>query len=31
MLKILVDKDKCTGCGECKDICPKGQKNLENK
>ncbi|MDR0900431.1 MAG: 4Fe-4S binding protein [Methanobrevibacter sp.] len=23
---MAVDKDKCTGCGECKEICPKGQK-----
>jgi NAD-dependent dihydropyrimidine dehydrogenase PreA subunit len=22
----MVDKNKCTGCGECKEICPKGQK-----
>ncbi|MDR0912052.1 MAG: 4Fe-4S binding protein [Methanobrevibacter sp.] len=25
MLRIFVDEDKCTGCGKCKDICPKGQ------
>jgi NAD-dependent dihydropyrimidine dehydrogenase PreA subunit len=22
MYEITVDKDKCTGCGECVDICP---------
>lgn len=26
ILKIEVDKDKCTGCGECKEVCPKGYK-----
>lgn len=26
ILKIDIDKDKCTGCGECKEICPKGHK-----
>ncbi len=20
--KVIVDKDKCTGCGECVDVCP---------
>ncbi|MDR3063446.1 MAG: ferredoxin family protein [Methanobrevibacter sp.] len=25
MLRIFVDEEKCTGCGECKDICPKGE------
>lgn len=25
-MKILVDKKKCTGCGECKEACPKGGK-----
>jgi NAD-dependent dihydropyrimidine dehydrogenase PreA subunit len=25
-MKIKVDKDKCTGCGICKEACPKGQK-----
>lgn len=25
-MKIIVDKDKCTGCGECKEACPKGAK-----
>lgn len=24
-MKIIVDKEKCTGCGECKKICPKGE------
>ena len=22
--KIVVDEDKCIGCGECKYVCPKG-------
>jgi NAD-dependent dihydropyrimidine dehydrogenase PreA subunit len=25
-MRILVDKDKCTGCGICKEACPKGAK-----
>ena len=25
-MKIEVDKDKCTGCGICKEACPKGAK-----
>ena len=25
-MRIEVDKDKCTGCGECRQICPKGGK-----
>ncbi|MGL4669544.1 MAG: 4Fe-4S dicluster domain-containing protein [Methanobacteriaceae archaeon] len=24
VLKIIIDKEKCTGCGECVDACPKG-------
>ncbi|WP_414470028.1 4Fe-4S binding protein [Methanobacterium sp. ACI-7] len=32
-MKIIIDKDKCTGCGECKEACPKGAKiwNVEDK
>lgn len=32
-MKIIVDKEKCTGCGECKEACPKGAKiwNIEDK
>ncbi|MGF7117343.1 4Fe-4S binding protein [Methanobacterium oryzae] len=32
-MRIEVDKDKCTGCGECKEACPKGAKiwNVEDK
>ncbi len=32
-MKIIVDKDKCTGCGECKEACPKGAKiwDVEDK
>jgi len=29
ILKIAVDKEKCTGCGECKEVCPKGYKIWE--
>jgi NAD-dependent dihydropyrimidine dehydrogenase PreA subunit len=24
MVKIMVDKDKCNGCGTCVDTCPVG-------
>ncbi len=24
MLQILVDEKKCTGCGKCAEVCPKG-------
>jgi NAD-dependent dihydropyrimidine dehydrogenase PreA subunit len=32
-MRIVVDKEKCTGCGECKEACPKGAKiwNVEDK
>jgi NAD-dependent dihydropyrimidine dehydrogenase PreA subunit len=23
-MRVEVDKDKCTGCGECREACPKG-------
>ncbi|MDD5959951.1 MAG: ferredoxin family protein [Methanobrevibacter wolinii] len=26
ILKIIVDEEKCIGCGDCKEICPKGGK-----
>lgn len=25
-MKVVVDKDKCTGCGKCREMCPKGFK-----
>ncbi|MDR3290687.1 MAG: ferredoxin family protein [Methanobrevibacter sp.] len=25
ILKIYVDENKCIACGDCKDICPKGE------
>jgi NAD-dependent dihydropyrimidine dehydrogenase PreA subunit len=25
-MKIIVNKNKCTGCGTCKETCPKGAK-----
>ena len=32
-MRIEVDKDKCTGCGICKEACPKGAKiwNVKDK
>ncbi|HDD70439.1 4Fe-4S dicluster domain-containing protein [Candidatus Bathyarchaeota archaeon] len=30
MVKILVDNDKCTGCGTCVDTCPVGVYELNN-
>ena len=32
-MRIAVDKEKCTGCGICKEACPKGAKiwNVEDK
>ncbi len=30
-MKAVVDKDKCTGCGQCADICPVEAINLENE
>lgn len=29
--KILIDKDKCVGCGECSKICVVNAINIENK
>lgn len=26
MLKILVDENKCIGCGKCAEVCPKGPR-----
>jgi 2-oxoglutarate ferredoxin oxidoreductase subunit delta len=32
MVKIVIDNDKCTGCGTCVDTCPVGVFELkENK
>ena len=37
MVRILVDNDKCTGCGTCVDVCPvsvyeiKDQKSMPVK
>ncbi|MBW9220824.1 ferredoxin family protein [Methanothermococcus sp. SCGC AD-155-M21] len=25
-VKIIVDKDKCIGCGKCYDVCPKAPR-----
>jgi len=30
MVKIVVDNDKCTGCGTCVDTCPVGVFELKN-
>lgn len=26
MLEITVDNEKCTGCGKCREVCPKGPR-----
>ena len=31
MVKIVVDRDKCTGCGTCVDICPVGVFELDEE
>jgi len=31
MYEIKIDKDKCTGCGECVDICPAEVFELVDK
>jgi NAD-dependent dihydropyrimidine dehydrogenase PreA subunit len=30
MFEIKVDRDKCTGCGECVEICPEEVYELQN-
>ncbi|MEM0488379.1 MAG: 4Fe-4S binding protein [Candidatus Bathyarchaeia archaeon] len=30
MVKIIVNKDKCTGCGTCVDTCPVGVYELKD-
>ncbi len=32
MFEIIVDEKKCTGCGKCFEVCPKGPKiwKIEN-
>jgi len=31
MYVILIDTDKCSGCGECVDICPSDVFELQDK
>ncbi len=31
MYEITIDNDKCTGCGECVDICPAEVLELEKE
>ncbi|GBE56617.1 ferredoxin-2 [archaeon BMS3Bbin16] len=26
MIEIIVDRDLCTGCGKCREVCPKGPR-----
>ncbi len=26
MIEIFIDEEKCTGCGECVRVCPKGPR-----
>jgi NAD-dependent dihydropyrimidine dehydrogenase PreA subunit len=30
MPKIIIDKEKCIGCGACKNICPQGVFELKD-
>ena len=30
MVKIVVDSQKCTGCGTCKDTCPVGVYEIKD-
>jgi len=29
-MAVKVDKNKCNGCGDCKDICPDNAIKIEN-
>lgn len=31
MAKIIVDRDKCIGCGTCVDVCPVGVYELDEE
>ena len=31
MVTILIDKEKCTGCGSCVDICPVSVFEMQNE
>jgi NAD-dependent dihydropyrimidine dehydrogenase PreA subunit len=31
MVKIIVDNEKCTGCGTCVETCPVGVFEIEDK
>jgi NAD-dependent dihydropyrimidine dehydrogenase PreA subunit len=31
MVKIVVDNDKCTGCGTCADTCPVGVFEMKDE
>jgi len=31
MVKIIIDKEKCIGCGACSSICPSSFKMVDGK
>lgn len=33
IIEIIIDKNRCNGCGKCKEVCAKGEKiwNISNK
>lgn len=31
MVRILIDNDKCTGCGTCVDVCPTSVFEIKNE
>lgn len=31
MYEVIVDNEKCIGCGECEDICPSGVFEMQDE